>query len=136
VTAFVSAAYCLQSFFWRVIFFIAIHNHSTPAHQQILGDLLELSRRLDAPLLATNDAHYSRPEDAAAHDVLLCIQTGSLKSDENRLKFHGNDFYVKSASEMRRLFPDDEFPGACDTTLWIVERASVDLEFGKILLPQ
>ena len=132
----VAAAAKFQDIFGRDNFFIEIQNHGIPAQQKIMGDLLEISRRLDAPLLATNDAHYSRPEDAAAHDVLLCIQTGSLKSDENRLKFHGNDFYVKSASEMRRLFPDDEFPGACDNTLWIVERASVDLEFGKILLPQ
>ncbi|HEX7100291.1 MAG TPA: DNA polymerase III subunit alpha [Acidimicrobiia bacterium] len=131
-----AAAAKFQDIFGRDNFFIEIQNHGIPAQQKIMGDLLEISRRLNAPLLATNDAHYSRPEDAAAHDVLLCIQTGSLKSDENRLKFHGNDFYLKRAEDMRRLFPEDEFPGACDNTLWIVERSTVDLEFGKILLPQ
>src|SRR5690606_4502519 len=117
-------------------FFNEIQNHGITAQQKIMGDLLDFSRRLKAPLLATYDADYSRPQDAAAHYGPLSAQAGTPLSDENRLKFHGNGFYVKSAAEMRRLFPDDEFPGACDNTLWIVERASVDLEFGKILLPQ
>ena len=130
-----AAAAKFQDIFGKDNFFIEIQDHGIEAQRKIMGDLLEISRRLGAPLLATNDAHYSRPEDAAAHDVLLCIQTGSLKSDENRLRFHGNDFYVKSAAQMRALFPEDQFPGACDSSLEIVERSTVDLEFGKILLP-
>ncbi|HEX2154350.1 MAG TPA: DNA polymerase III subunit alpha [Acidimicrobiia bacterium] len=131
-----AAAARFQDIFGRDNFFIEIQDHGIEAQRKVMGDLLDISRRLDAPLLATNDAHYSRPEDAAAHDVLLCIQTGSLKSEENRLKFAGEDFYVKSASQMRSIFPEDDYPGACDNTLWIVERSTVDLEFGQILLPQ
>src|SRR5690606_41715224 len=66
----------------------------------------------------------------------LCIRTGSRRTDEDRLKFAGNEFDGTSAAEMRAMFPGDQFPRATDNTLWIVERSSVDLEFGKILLPQ
>lgn len=132
-----AAAGKFQDIFGRDNFFIEIQDHGIEGQRRIMGDLLDISRRLDAPLLATNDAHYSRKEEAAAHDVLLCIQTGSLRSDENRFKFSGGeDYYIKSNEQMRALFPHEDFPSACDNTLWIVERASVGLEFGKILLPQ
>lgn len=131
-----AAAGKFQDIFGRDNFFIELQDHGIEGQQRIMGDLIDISRRLDAPLLATNDAHYSRPEDAAAHDVLLCIQTGSLKTDENRFKFSGGqDYYVKSSAEMHALFPEDDYPGACQNTLWIVERSTVDLEFGKVLLP-
>jgi DNA polymerase-3 subunit alpha len=131
-----TAAGRFQDIFGRDNFFIEVQNHGIEGQLRIMPDLLDIARRIDAPLLATNDAHYSRPEQAAAHDVLLCIQTGSLQSDENRLKFSGgNDYYIKTSEQMRALFPADEFPAACDNTLWVVERSSVDLEFGKILLP-
>ncbi|MDH3189563.1 MAG: DNA polymerase III subunit alpha, partial [Acidimicrobiia bacterium] len=96
----------------------------------------EIARRIDAPLLATNDAHYTKRSEHDAHDVLLCIQTGSLRSETNRLKFQGSEHYLKTAAEMRGLFPEGQFPSACDNTLLIAERAGFDLEFGKILLPQ
>lgn len=132
-----AAAGKFQDIFGRDNFFIEVQDHGIEGQQRIMGDLLDISRRLEAPLLATNDVHYTRKEEADAHDVLLCIQTGSLRTDDNRFKFSGgNDYYVKTAAEMRALFPDDQFPGACDNTLAIVERSSVDLEFGKILLPQ
>jgi DNA polymerase III subunit alpha len=132
-----AAAGKFQDIFGRDSFFIELQDHGIEGQKRIMADLIDISRRLDAPLLATNDAHYTRPEDAAAHDVLLCIQTGSFQSDENRFKFSGGqDYYVKSSAEMRALFPAEEYPGACDNTLWIVERSTVDLEFGKILLPQ
>ncbi len=86
-----------------------------------------------APLLATNDSHYTHKEDAEAHDALLCVQTGALQSDPKRFKFDGNDFYIKSAAEMRALFA--EVPDACDNTLLIAERADVELEFGQAILP-
>ncbi len=101
-----------------------------------MPDLIEIARQVGAPLLATNDAHYTRRDEAANHDVLLCIQTGSNKDDANRLRFEGEDFYLKSAAEMRSIFPEDQYPGACDNTLLIAERAKVELEFGRILLPQ
>jgi DNA polymerase III subunit alpha len=132
-----AAAGKFQDIFGRDNFFIELQDHGIEGQKRIMADLIDISRRLDAPLLATNDAHYTRPEDAAAHDVLLCIQTGSFQSDENRFKFSGGqDYYVKSSAEMRALFPAEDYPGACDNTLWIVERSTVDLEFGKILLPQ
>ena len=63
--------------------------------------MLDIARQLQAPLLATNDSHYTTKEHAEAHDALLCVQTGALQSDPNRLKFDGDDFYIKSAAEMR-----------------------------------
>ncbi len=131
-----AAAAAWQDIFGKENFFIEIQDHGIPAQRRILPDLLDISRRLGAPLVATNDAHYTRPTEAEAHDVLLCIQTGATIDEPNRLKFEGTDHYLKSAAEMRRLFPDDQFPGACDNTLLIAERASVEMEFGKILLPE
>jgi DNA polymerase-3 subunit alpha len=88
---------------------------------------------IGAPLLATNDSHYVHRHDAEAHDALLCVQTGSTIDDPNRFKFTGDEHYLKSAEEMRRLFA--EVPSACDNTLWIAERADVTIEFGKPKLP-
>ncbi len=84
-------------------------------------------------MLATNDSHYTDREHAEAHDALLCVQTGSLVSDPDRFKFHGDEHYLKTAAEMRHLFR--EVPEACDNTLWIAERCNVEIEFGKPQLP-
>jgi DNA polymerase III subunit alpha len=132
----VSAAARFQDIFGRDNFFIEIQDHGLSAQDRIMRDLLDVAKRIDAPLLATNDAHYTRQDEHDAHDALLCIQTGSLRSETGRLRFEGSEHYLKTAEQMRRLFPDDRFPGACDNTLWIAERAEVDIEFGKILLPQ
>ena len=129
------AAGMYQDIFGRDNFFVEVQDHGIPAQRKIMPDLLEIARRIDAPLLAANDSHYTRADEADAHDALLCIQTGSSKSDENRFRLHGNEFYVKSAAQMRALFPDTDYPGACDNTLWIAERANVEIEFGNILLP-
>jgi DNA polymerase-3 subunit alpha len=131
----VAAAARFQDIFGKDNFFIEVQNHGLAAQERIMGDLLEVSRRVGAPLLATNDAHYTRQEEHDAHDALLCIQTGSLRNEPGRLRFEGSEHYLKTAEQMRQLFPDDSFPGACDNTLWVAERAQVDLEFGKILLP-
>ena len=85
-------------------------------------------------MLATNDSHYVHQGDAVSHDALLCVQTGSLMSDPDRFKFHGDEHYLKSAVEMRKLFA--ELPEACDSSLWIAERCKVDIEFGKPQLPE
>jgi DNA polymerase-3 subunit alpha len=130
-----AAAGRFQDIFGRDNFFIEIQDHGLAAQRAVMPDLLEISRLIGAPLLATNDAHYTRQSEHDAHDVLLCIQTGSLRDEQGRLRFEGNEHYLKTAAEMRRLFPDDNFPKACDNTLWVAERAEVDLEFGKILLP-
>ena len=88
--------------------------------------LLDIARKLQAPLLATNDSHYTHKHDAESHDALLCVQTGALKTDAKRFKFDGDDFYIKSAAEMRDLFR--ELPDACDNTLLIAERSDVEIE--------
>ena len=96
-------------------------------------ELIRLAQRIGAPLLATNDSHYVSRHDAEAHDALLCVQTGSVKDDPKRFKFHGDEHYLKTAAEMRQLFRD--YPESCDNTLWIAERADVEIEFGKPKLP-
>ena len=86
-----------------------------------------------APLLATNDSHYTHRDDAEAHDALLCVQTGAMLDDPKRFKFDADEFYLKTAAEMRDLFADYE--EACDNTLLIAERADVEIEFGNSVLP-
>ena len=131
----VAAAGRFQDIFGKDNFFIELQDHGIAAQARIMDDLLEVARRVNAPLLATNDAHYTRREEHDAHDALLCIQTGSLRNEPGRLRFEGSEHYLKSAEDMRKLFPQERFPGAVDNTLWIAERADVDLEFGNILLP-
>ncbi len=130
-----AAAARYQDIFGKGNFFIEIQDHGIEAQRRVLPDLADISRRLGAPLVATNDSHYTYPDEADAHDVLLSIQTGANRDDENRFRFEGQDFYLKAAAEMRALFPEAEFPGACDNTLLIAERAGVELEFGRNLLP-
>jgi DNA polymerase-3 subunit alpha len=123
----------LQDIFGRDNLFVELQDHGIPEQHKTNPQLLELARRIKAPLLATNDSHYVHRGDAVAHDALLCVQTGSLMSDPNRFKFHGDEHFLKTAAEMRSLF--DEVPEACDNTLWIAERADVEIDFGKPQLP-
>lgn len=131
----VKVAGTYQDVFGQDRFFIELHDHGMDAQRRILPDLVDIANRIGAPLLATNDTHYVRREQAEAHDVLLCIQTGSKVHDAGRLKFDGSEYYLKTAREMRHLFPSDEYPGACDNTLWITERSQVRLDFDRLLLP-
>ena len=130
-----AAAARFQDIFGRDNFFIEIQDHGLEAQRRIMDDLLDVARRIDAPLLATNDAHYTHRDEHDAHDALLCIQTGSLRNEPGRLRFEGSEHYLKSEEQMRQLFPEEDYPGACDNTTWIGERANISLEFGKILLP-
>ncbi|HEY3143579.1 MAG TPA: DNA polymerase III subunit alpha [Acidimicrobiales bacterium] len=123
----------LQDIFGRDNLFVEIQDHGIPEQHKTNPQLLEIAKRIGAPLLATNDSHYVHRHDAVAHDALLCVQTGSLMSDPNRFKFHGDEHYLKSAVEMRSLF--SEVPESCDNTLWIAERADVEISFGKPQLP-
>ena len=124
-----------QDIFGRDNFFIEIMDHGLPEQQQLLPELVKVSKRVGVPLLATNDSHYTRPGAAEAHDVLLCVNTGSNLADDDRLRFGSQEFYVKSARAMRRLFPADRYPGACDNTLVVAERVETGMEMGKLLLP-
>ena len=126
----------LQDIFGKENLFVEIQDHGIDKQRQTMPGLLEISRKLGAPLLATNDSHYVAREDAKAHDALLCVQTNSMMSDPDRFKFDGEEHYLKSADEMRRLFPEDTYPGACDNTLLVAERCNVEIEFGKPLLPR
>jgi DNA polymerase-3 subunit alpha len=132
----VAAASMYQDIFGRENFFIELQDHGIPAQRKIMDDLLDIGRKLGAPLLAANDSHYTHAHEADAHDALLCIQTGSVKSDEKRFRFHSEEFYIKSARQMRTLFDPERYPGASDNTLLIAERVDFDIEFGKILLPK
>jgi DNA polymerase III subunit alpha len=123
----------LQDIFGRDHLFIELQDQGLQAQRQTNPKLLDIARKLQAPIVATNDSHYTHREDHLAHDALLCVQTGALMSDPKRFKFEGDQHYLKPSHEMRYLFR--ELPEACDNTLWIAERADVTIEFGKPQLP-
>ncbi|MCU1458949.1 MAG: polymerase alpha subunit [Actinomycetia bacterium] len=127
------AAARFQDIFGRANFFVELQDHGLPEDADVIPPLIEIARRLQAPLLATNDSHYTHQGDAEAHDALLCVQTGALVSDPKRFKFNAQEFYLKSAAEMRHLFRTYE--ESCDNTLWVAERANVEIEFGIPSLP-
>jgi DNA polymerase III subunit alpha len=122
-----------QDILGRDSFFIELQDHGLPEQRDVNPQLVKMARELDAPLLATNDSHYTHKGDAEAHAALLCVQTGATLDDPNRFKFDADEFYLKSAAEMRALFADH--PEACDNTLLVAERADVEIEFGKPELP-
>jgi DNA polymerase III subunit alpha len=124
----------LQDIFGRDNLFVEIQDHGIPEQHKTNPQLVEISRKLGAPLLATNDSHYTHQHDHESHDALLCVQTGSLMSDPDRFKFQSDQHYLKSSAEMRRLFSELEV--ACDNSLWIAERADVEIEFGNPSLPR
>ncbi len=113
--------------------FVELQDHGISEQQRIIPQLLEIADTLNLPLLATNDSHYTHRADAVAHDALLCVQTGSVRSATDRLKFDGDEHYLKTAAEMRHLFA--EMLQACDSTLDIAERCEVEIDFGDIKLP-
>ena len=123
----------LQDIFGRDNLFVEIQDHGLADQKRTNPQLLEIARKIQAPLLATNDSHYVHRGDALAHDALLCVQTGSLVSDPDRFKFDSDEHYIKSAAEMRHVFA--EVPESCDNTLWIAERCDVEISFGKPQLP-
>ena len=114
-------------------FYLELQDHGI-AEQRAANEVLRrMSRRLEIPLVATNDCHYLRREDAVAHDVLLCIGTQRLRSDVDRLRYASEEFYLKGAAEMAALFPQDA--AALDATLEIAERCNVEIPEGKFHLP-
>jgi DNA polymerase III subunit alpha len=120
----VEAAAEFRDIFGAGNYYCELMNHGLDIERRVQHDLLRLARDLDLPLLATNDLHYTRAEDAEAHAALLCVQSGSTLADPNRFKFDAEDFYLKSAEEMRRVWR--ELPEACDNTLLIAERCEVE----------
>ena len=123
----------LQEIFGKDNLFVELQDHGLQAQRDTNPKLIEIARKIGAPLIATNDSHYVHREDHEAHDALLCVQTGATLSDPKRFKFEGQEHYLKTSAEMRYLFRD--FPEACDNTLWVAERADVNIEFGKPQLP-
>ncbi|HEY8424563.1 MAG TPA: DNA polymerase III subunit alpha [Limnochordales bacterium] len=119
--------------FGRDHFYVELQRNGVPGQEGLNAALVRLAREYDLPLIATNDVHYLRREDAAFHDVLLCIQTGKFLSDPNRLRFGSEEFYLRSPEEMRRLFAD--LPEACDRTLEVAERCNVQIQLGRRELP-
>ncbi len=123
-----------EEIFGKGNFFLELQDHGIPTQKTVNQGLMRMSRELSMDLVATNDIHYILAEDAAAHDILLCIQTGKKVSDENRMRYEGGQYYVKSEEEMRALFPYAQ--EAIDNTHKIAERCNVEIEFGVTKLPK
>lgn len=113
------AAAAYQEIFGRENYFCELMDHGVPIEREVRPDLLRLAKKLDIPLLATNDSHYVTEDQADAHDSLLCVGVGRNKDDPNRFRFNGSGYYIKTSDEMRSLFPDH--PEACDNTLALAE---------------
>ncbi|WP_392508706.1 DNA polymerase III subunit alpha [Naumannella halotolerans] len=110
-------------------YYVELMDHGLDIENRVRADLLRIAKDLHLPLVATNDLHYTRREDAQAHEVLLCVQSGSNMDDPKRFKFDGDGYYLKSAAEMRELFA--ELPEACDSTQEIAERCNVEFTEGE-----
>lgn len=115
--------------FGKENYFIELQNHGMPVQQRILPGLKKLAAEFDLPLVAANDVHYVYKEDWQPHDSLLCIQTGKLVKDEQRMRYPIHEFYLKSRSEMERIFA--EFPGAIENTLRVAEKVDLKIDFGQ-----
>ncbi len=115
-------------------FYLELQDHGMPEQKMVNQGLLRLSQDTGLELVATNDIHYTYAEDAKAHDILLCIQTGKKVTDEDRMRYEGGQYYCKSEEEMRKLFPYAQ--EAIDNTHKIAERCNVEIEFGVTKLPK
>lgn len=115
-------------------FFLELQDHGIPTQQMVNSTLLAMSKELDIPLVATNDVHYTYAEDAQPHDILLCLQTGKKLADEDRMRYEGGQYYVKSEEEMKGLFPYAW--EAVENTQRIADRCRVEIEFGKYKVPR
>ena len=126
---------CIEEFidiYGKDNYFLEIQNHDLPEEKKVCSGLAYLSKEYGVKLVATNDLHYVRQKDADAQDVLLCIQTNSTVDEPDRMRFSG-EYYLKSYDEMAEIFPDNQ--EALDNTQIIAERCNVNIEFGKLLLP-
>jgi DNA polymerase-3 subunit alpha len=128
------AAGWYQEIFGKDYYFMEVQSHGLDEQIRVTEGTLRLARAIGAPLCGTNDSHYLEAEHARAHEALLCIQTGTTMSDPNRWRFSTNEFYLKSADEMRAVFKD--LPEAYRNTIAVAERCNVDLRFGQFHLPK
>ena len=126
-------ALILQDIFGKGNFFLELQDHGIPEQQTVNTGLLRMSKELSIDLVATNDVHYIYDTDAEAHDILLCIQTGKKVADEDRMRYEGGQYYLKSAEEMAELFPYAR--EAIENTHKIAERCHVEIEFNHYKLP-
>ena len=115
-------------------YFLELQDHGIPDQTLVNQQLMKMSQETGIPLVATNDVHYTYADDAKAHDILLCIQTGKKLADENRMRYEGGQYYVKSPEEMEALFPFAK--EALENTQKIADRCSVEIEFGVTKLPK
>jgi DNA polymerase-3 subunit alpha len=123
----------LQDIFGKDNLFVEVQDHGIADQIRTNPKLIELAKKIGAPLLATNDSHYVNQHDHEAHDALLCVQTGALMRETDRFKFDGTEHYLKTAAEMRAIW--GEQPDACDNSLLIAERCNVEIEMGTYQLP-
>ena len=128
------AAYRYQEIFGKGNFFLELQDHGLQEQKLVNQSLLRMSKETGIELVATNDIHYTYAEDEKPHDMLLCIQTGKKISDENRMRYEGGQYYIKSEEEMQRLFP--YAPNALENTQKIAQRCNVEIEFGVTKLPK
>ena len=124
----------MQELFGPDHFYLELQDHGIREQAVVNRELLRLHRETGIPMVCTNDAHYLRKEDAEAHDVLLCIQTGKLLEDENRMRYEPRNFYLRSEAEMRELF--DAYEGAVENTQKIADLCQLEFTFGKYHLPE
>ena len=132
-----AAAGDFQDIFGRDSFFLELMDHGLPIETRVRDDLLRLSRDLGIPPVATNDSHYTNPADAAAHEHLLCVSSGSSMADPKRFRFDGDSYYIKSPAEMRALWGETNgLPEACDNTLLIAERCNIEFDESANFMPR
>jgi DNA polymerase-3 subunit alpha len=129
----VEAAAAYRDIFGPENFFVEIMHHGLSIEDRVRDGLRRVARDLSLPFVVTNDSHYTVEADAAAHEVLLCVQTGSNMADPGRFKFDGSGYYLKSPAEMRQAFTDEEWQSGCDSTLLIAERANVTFEKANLM---
>lgn len=127
------AAGALQDIFGKDNFYVELMNHGISIETRVLKDLLQISKEINAPLLATNDSHYVKREDAHSHDALLCINSGSTLNEPDRFKFDGDGYYIKSSQEMYDTWR--ELPEACRNTVEFAERCEVSFDTNANYMP-
>ncbi len=129
-----AAAREFQDIFGREYFYVEVMDHGLEIERRVVEDLRRIASDIGAPFVATNDSHYTRIEDAPAHDALLCVQSGSTLEDPGRFRFSGSSYYIRSSEDMRRTFED--FDGACDNTLLIAEQCDVSFDTSADYMPR